>query len=220
MKKLMALALAALLLLGMVSAGSAEGESVSYAQLAEMARYLRQVATSDYMTINGVPEDIQSKAREWTAGIEGDPRLIVKLDVDQCAYLMQSALLMRNEHPMVIYEADSTAKVYLAYYMIAYASREYLVGETSYEEIIEVNDQLNCEMIFAAEYDDADDMYFVFYEDAQPILLNVTCENGAVNMRAFLMPSPRLKKCQSYGQVALWLMGNGMAMTCTEVLPD
>lgn len=220
MKKLMAMALAALLLLGMVSAGSAEGESVPYAQLAEMARYLRQVATSDYMTINGVPEDIQSKAREWTAGIEGDPRLIVKLDVDQSAYLMQNALLMRNEHPMVIYEAGSTAKVYLAYSMIAYASREYLVGETSYEEIIEVNSQLHCEMIFAGEYADADDMYFVFYEDAQPILLNVTCENGAVNMQALIVPSPRLKRCQSYGQVALWLMGTGMAMTCTEVLPD
>lgn len=220
MKKMMALALAVLLLLGMVPACSAEGETVTYAQLAEMARHLRRVATSDYMTINGVPEDIQSKARAWTAGIEGDPRLIVKLDVDQNAYLMRSALLMRNEHPMVIYEASSSAKIHLMVYMIAYASLEYLVDETNYEEIVEVNDQLNCEMIFAAEYDDADDMYFVFYEDAQPILLNVTCENGAVNMQALIVPSPRLKRCQSYGQVALWLMGTGMAMTCTEVLPD
>ncbi len=197
----------------------ADGADLTWIRAVQMTQHLREIATGDYLTINGVPEGIQRKAREWAAGIEGEPRLIVQVDVMNSAFVREERAFYITEHPMVIFEAESSAVTYIINYMMAFAAMETVVTESLMEEIAEVNSQLNCEMIYAEEAEAGTGLFLVFYEDAPPILILSLAEGGAVCLRAFFIPSARLGRCTNHGQVALWFMMNGLTMTCSEVTP-
>ena len=218
MKRLTAICLALLMCLCVLTAG-ADGAELTYARAVEMAQHMHAIASGDYMASNGVPESIQRRAREWAAGITGEPRLVVRLDLNEYAYIREISTTFMNEHPMVAYEAESSATSRIMISMMAYAAWESVVSESLFEEIVEVNTQLNCEMIYAEEGETGYGMYLVFYEGAAPLLILSSGENGAVSLQASFVPSERLARCRNHGQVALWLMLNGISMTAQEVLP-
>lgn len=218
MKRWIALALVLLMSACMLPAYAA-GAELTYERAVEMAQYVHQIVSGDYLAINGVPEDIQRTAREWAAGLDGQPRLVVRLDVMNAAYVVETRTMFLAEHPMVAYEAESNAMSYIMNYAVAFAAFETVVSESLYEEIAEVNSQLNCEMLYAEDAEDGTGMYLVFYEDAQPLMILSSAENGAVSLRGFFIPSQKLARCTNHGQVALWFMMNGLSMTCAEVTP-
>jgi len=198
----------------------AAGKELSYGRVIGMTEYMRQIASGDYLTIRGAPEDVQRKAREWAAKIDGHPRLVVRMDVEQTGYLMEIRGLFAAEHPMVAYEAESTGLSGLLGYLFACAAAESVVAEAAYEEIIGVNSSLNCEMIYAEEGNNGTGLYVVIDEDAPPILILVTAENGAVSLTGMFLPSGRLARCTNHGQVAMWFLANGFPMTGEQVLPE
>lgn len=218
MKRVIALVLVLLMSACMLPAHAA-GAELTYERAVEMAAYMRRIASGDYLAINGVPEELQRTAREWSAGIDGQPRMVVKLDVMESALILETRAGFIAEHPMVLYEAESTAMSYILNYAMLYAAMETVVAESAYEEITEVNSQLNCEMLYAEEAEDGTGMYLVFYDDAEPLLILSSAESGAVSLRAYFVPSEKLARCANHGQVALWFMMYGMPMTCSEVTP-
>lgn len=218
MKRLTAL-LMTLLLAAMCCTAHADGAELTWQRAVEMTQHLREIATGDYLTINGAPENIRRKAREWAAGMEGEPRLIVRADVMNSAYVRSDRASFLTEHPMVILETVSSSVAEIMSYMMVAAAVENVVTESEVEEIVQVNSQLNCEMIYAEEAEAGMGFFLVFYEDAPPVLILSTAENGAVSLRACFIPSTKLANCQNHGQVALWFMMNGITMTCSEVKP-
>lgn len=219
MKKLVFLMLILLLCAAMLPAYAA-GSELSWQRAVDMAQHMRQIASGDYLAINGVPESLQRTARGWAAGVEGEPRMIVRLDVENAAFVRNMRAYFANEHPMVSFEAESTVMMEVVSYAMVYAAYESVVGAVEYEEILEVNGLLNCSMIYAEEAPAGTAYYLVLYEDAQPILILASAENNAVCLTGWFIPSKQLADCASSGQVSLWFLKNGMPMTCREIFPE
>lgn len=219
MKRLTALICAMVLCMGLLSAQAA-GADLTYDRVVEMAQHMRTIASGDYLTMNGVPEDLQRVAREWVAGIDGEPRLVVRMNLENAAYLKEIRAMFTAEHPMVAFEAESTGLSWMISYLFLYAASETVVAESAYEQIAEVNGLLNCEMLYAEEAEPGTGMYVVLYEGASPILIIASAENDAVSLFGVFVPSAKLSGCANYGQVAMWFLMNGFPMTGAQVLPE
>lgn len=219
MKRMMILLLAMMLMLGGVSALAEPrtGADLSYTRIVEMARYMRELVTGDYLDIKHVPETMQTVAQGWAAGINDTPRLVVQLDINDSSYLVETRAIFSQELPIVQFEAESTALSEVWQYLAYYASSEAALTESDLDEIMTVNGHINASMMYAEEGVEGNAMYIVLYENAAPILYIVSAENGGVSIRGLFLPSAKLAKCQNYGQIALWLMMNGFSMTCREI---
>lgn len=222
MKRMMTLLLALVMLMSSTFVCAEEapkrgGADLTYARVVEMAEHMRTLSMGDYLDIKQVPETMQTVAEGWAAGITGAPRLVVQLDINEASYLVDTRAQFSQEPPIVLYEAESTAVVEVWQYMAAAASQESGLSESGYEEIMTVNGHINASMMYAEDGREGNAMYIVLYENATPILYIVCAENGAVSVRGMFLPSAKLAKCKNYGQVAMWLMLNGLAMTCQEI---
>ena len=224
MKKLIALVLAVLMAMGGISAcaeGVQErrGADLSYARFVEMAQYMRELATGDYLDIKQVPESMKTTARTWAAGISDTPRMVLQLDVNGMSTMVETRVTFSQDPEIVSYEAQSNTMIDVWQYLAYSAGIEAALTESDYEAILNVNGQLNASMMYAEKGTSGNAMYIVLYENAAPILLIVTAENDAVSIRGMFLPSAKLAKCKNYGQVSMWLMLNGFSMTCQEILP-
>lgn len=223
MKRVMGLIVALLLAVGSMSAAAEEartGVDLSYDRIVEMAQYMRELATGDYLDIKQVPENLQTVAEGWAAGIGDTPRLVVQLDIENLSYIVETRVAFSQEPDIVCFEAESTAVSEVWQYLAYYASTEAGVTESGYEEIMTVNGYVNAATMYAEEGREGSGMYIVLYDQAAPLMYIVCAENGAVSIQGLFLPSTKLAKCQNYGQVSLWLMLNGFSMTCREILPE
>ena len=225
MKRFLTWMLALMLALSCLSVGAEEavqrnGINLTYDRIVEMALYMRQLATGDYLDIKQVPEAQQSIAEGWAEGITETPRLVVQLDLEAMPGLADIRVMFSQEPDMVALEAASDMVAEMWQYLAYYAAAEAGLTDAGYEEILTVNGHINAQMMYAEEGVEGNGMYIVLYENAAPILYIVCAENGAVNIRGLFLPSVQLQKCSNYGQVSLWLMLNGFAMTCQEIKPE
>ncbi|MBQ8201694.1 MAG: hypothetical protein IJZ74_08005 [Clostridia bacterium] len=220
MKRLIAIMLALLLFLGAVPA-AADGADLSYAQIIRMTQHMCEMATGDYLDIQGVPEELQQTAREWAEGIGGTPRMVIRADVMNAAYMVNTRASFFVDPDVIRMEAESHALHTIVSWLTAYAAMEAAVTESTYETISEINSLINAQMIYAEEgaaY--AYGLYIVLYDGAAPIVIVSFSENGAVQLSGKFLPSERLAKCANSGQVSMWLLLNGFPMTCTEVAAE
>lgn len=216
MKRLLAL-LVTLSLLCAAPAFAAGGE-IPYERIVGSMLYLRELAHGDFMTIKGVPEDVQADAREWTAAIDDTPDLIVRLDVNDCAHVAQYRAIFKSEHPMVSYEAQSTGVGEIMNTAMIVAAYENLRPEQAYYRMGDVVSALNHRELYADP--DAQEgcvLYIVLYEGAEPVFLLTNVENGAVSLTAYIIPCMALSECESYLDVAMWFMGWGCPISGAEV---
>lgn len=225
MKKLITLILAMMLALSGASAGAEKkaerrGADLSYARIVEMAQYMHALSTGDYLDIKQIPEAMQTVAQTWAAGITETPRLVVQLDIDSLAYMVETRAAFSQEPEIVSFEAQSNVVIEVWQYLAYYAGAEAALTESDYEEIMTVNGHINASMMYAEPGREGNTMYIALYENAAPIMLIVSAENDAVSIRGVFLPSAKLAKCKNYGQVAMWLMLNGFGMTCQEILPE
>lgn len=225
MKRLIVLVLPVLIAMGGISACAEaaqvrRGADLSYARIVEMSQYMRELATGDYLDIKQVPESMKTAARTWATGISETPRLVLQLDVNGMSTMVETRVTFSQDPEIVSYEAQSNTMIDVWQYLAYSAGTEAALTESDYEEILNVNGQLNASMMYAEAGTSGNAMYIVLYENAAPILLIVTAENDAVSIRGMFLPSAKLAKCKNYGQVSMWLMLNGFAMTCQEILPD
>ena len=216
MRKLMTILLAMALLCAPALAEE-QHSLLSYQQIVDMAQYMRQLVMGDYLDIKQVPRADRQVAETWAAGINDTPRMVVELDIENQASVVTAQAVFSQEPPMVQYEAASTEGVNVWQYLAVGASEEAGVADAGYEEILRVNGHINAFRMFAADSWDGTAMYIVLYDDAAPILLISCAENGGVSIQGMFLPSPMLKRCQNYGQVSLYLMLNGVGMTCREI---
>lgn len=216
MKRLIAMMLLLAMCMGMTAA-HAEGAELTWSQAAEMAMYMRSLAWGDYMDIHGVPQELQSKARTWTDGITQTPRLVVRLDVENEPNVVAVRTSYLNEHPMVSFEAQSSAMGAIIAYSMLYAEYEDITAQTSYDETAAINTAIDCEMLYADKAEPGTALYVVLYDNAQPLFILASAENDAVSLRGYLIPSRLLAKSTNYGQVALWFMRYGFPMTGQEI---
>lgn len=220
MKRVMALLLALTMLLAAAPACALGGE-ISYDEIVAAALSLRQTAHGDFMDIKGIPMDIQGMARDWTAGIDDTPDLVVRMDVNDSAVVKEYRAMFRAEHPMVSYEAQSTGVGEIISYSMVYSAYESNDPEKAFDRMADVNTALNHNVLYASP--DAQDgavLYVVLYEDALPILLLTNIENGATSLTTYILSSDELAKCGSYAQVAFWFMRWGCPMTGAEIRPE
>lgn len=220
MKRMMALLMALAMLLCAMPA-LAEGGEIPYAKVVEAALSLREAAYGDFLTLKGVPEDLQETARDWTAGIDDTPDLVVCMDVNDSALVKEYRAMFRSEHPMVSYEAQSTAVGEIMSYSMVMAAYETPELEKSFNEAIDVNSALNHNMMYAdSAAEEGTMLYVVLYKDALPIFILTNVENGAVSLTAYIIPSNELASYTSYARVAFWFMGWGCNMTGKEIKPE
>lgn len=219
MKRILAMALAALLVLTAVPALASGGE-VGCDRLVQCAVSLRAMAYGDFMTLKGVPEDIQGMARDWTAGIDDTPDLVVRLDVYGSAVVLQYKALFKSEHPMVSLEAQSTGVGEIMNAVYTMAAYEYPQPERSYNQFFDVHSALNFDEIYAdPAIEEGGQLYLLLYENAEPLFILVNAENGAVSLTPYIVPSMELAECGSYAQVAMWFMRWGCPMTGEQLTP-
>lgn len=195
----------------------AEGAQLTFDQAADMAQYLRETAAGDYLELKGVPADLQRRARQWAGGLEGETRLVVRLHIGDHASLNTLRAIFLQEHPMVVFEAESGVMIELVTLTFSWAAMESQTAEASYQEIAQINDVLSCSRMYAEDAEEGAEMYLVLHEEAQPILILTNAENGAVNLSAWFVPGPKLKECKSAGEVSMWYMRNGLFLSCSEV---
>lgn len=222
MKRVLILILAMMMAFASFSALGEEpkGADLSYDRAAQMGVYMRELVMGDYLDIKQTPESLKSIAQGWAAGITDKPRMVVRLDVENQANVLTVKGTFSQEPPIVSFEAVSDAEVTIWQCLAMYAGSEGGVTGASYEEIMRVNGQINAATMYAEEGREGSGMYILLYENAAPILLLTSAENGGVSIRGMFLPSQKLQKCQNYGQVSLYLMLNGFAMSCQEVLPE
>lgn len=200
--------------------GNLSGADLSYGRIVEMASYMQELATGDYLDIKQLPEAQQTIAQSWAAGISGAPRLVVQLDINDMAYIVDTRARFSQEPEIVSFEAQSSA-IYEVWQTLAYYAGEQAgLSEADYSQIMTINGALNATMMYAEEGVEGNAMYIALYEDAAPVMLIVCAENGAVYINGMFLPDARLSRCQNHGQVSLWLMINGLAMTCREISPE
>lgn len=222
MKRMMILILAAMLLTctALAEAPARTGADLSYGRIVEMAQYMRELVMGDYLDIKQVPAEQQTIAEGWAQGITDTPRMVVQLDINSLAHIVQTRAYFSQEADVVAFEAESTAVVEVWQTLAYQASMEASLTEASYEDIMTVNSQLGAFRMYAEEGTTQTAAFFVLYDNAAPILLLVTGENGGVAIQGMFLPSAKLAKCQNYGQVSLYLMLSGFTMTCREILPE
>lgn len=222
MKQMLTTLLAMLLMLSAAPGLAQErtGADITYARAVDMAVYLRELATGDYLTIKQVPEALQTFARDWTRGIGESPRMVVQLDVEGFSQVAEMRALFALEEEVVSMEAQSNVVVDVVQTLLYTAAQEAGVSGAGYEQIVQVNDLLNAEMMYAQEGRAGYGLYILLYEDAAPVLLLVSAENDAVSIQGMLLPSVKLARCQNYGQVSLWMLLSGVPMPCQELLPE
>lgn len=222
MKRVLIFILAMLIACASASAVGEErtGADLTYARAAQMGLYMRELVMGDYLDIKQTPESLKNIARGWAAGITDKPRMVVQLDVENQSFIVETKAIFSQEPDMVELEAVSEAEVTIWQYLAMYAGTESGVTGASYEEIMQVNGQINAATMYAEESPAGSGMYILLYEDAAPILLLTNAENGGVSIQGLFLPSSRLAKCQNYGQVSMYLMLNGFAMSCQEILPE
>ena len=217
MKRVMALLTALLLVCSALPALAAGGE-VPTQRLVETAMSLRALAYGDFMTIKGVPENIQGMARDWTAGIDETPEMIVRLDISECAAVLQYRAMFKSEHPMVSYEAQSTGMGEVINAALIISAYESPRPETAYFQITNVLNALGHSELYAdPEAQSGNMLYILFYEDAEPLFILANVENGAVSLTTYIVPSMELAECTSYAQVALWFMRMGCPISGAEL---
>ncbi len=222
MKRVVTFLLALLLILSGTSAWAESaaargGANLPYDRIIAMAQYVRELALGDYLDIKQVPENMQTIAQGWAAGIEGEPRLAVQVDINGLASMVETRAAFAADPPIVSFEAQSNVISEAWQILVSYASGDAGLTDAGYEEIVDVNSHLNARMIYAEEGVEGNAMYIVLYDNAAPILYIVNAENGAVSVSGLFLPSQKLARCQNYGQVALWLMLAGLPMTCREI---
>ncbi len=219
MKRAISLLLALSLICCALPALAAGGE-ISYDRVVETALIVREMSFGDYMTFKGVPERMQNRARNWALGIDDTPDLVVRLDIGECPYVREYRAIFMSEHPMVSAEAQSDAMAIILNSAMLQATTESLTGPTV-QEVSEVNAAVNAGAIFAdTEAEDGCALYIVLYENAQPLMILTSVENGAVMVHSRFVPSPRLAAASSYAEVALWFMRLGCPMTGAQVFPQ
>ncbi len=222
MKRIVALIAAMMLLCvgALAEAPARGGADLPYDRIVAMAQYMRELVYGDYLTIKQVPETMQTVARTWAAGISDIPRLVIQVDINNLAAVLETRAIFRQEHPMVGYEAESSVVV-AAWQALAYAAgEEAALSGSSYKEILRINGQIGAFQMYADAGTEGNSMFIVLYDDAAPILMIGNGENGAVSIQGMFLPSTKLAKCSHYGQVSLWLMLNGLTMTCQEIKPE
>lgn len=217
MKRILVLLLAMMMLCAPVHAQERVGAELSYQRIVDFCQYMKEMATGDYLDIKQVPQAQQITAEKWAAGIEGDPRLVVKLDIHSLPAMKETELYFRNDPDVVCMEAVSTTMVQIWWSLCYLASMEGGIDTASYEEIMNVNAGVSAQMRYAEAAEPGDGMYLVLYDNASPILLMVNAENDAVSIEGMFLPSAKIAKSKSYGQVSMYLMLNGLAMTCEEI---
>ena len=222
MKRILIFILTMMMALGSSSALAQErrGADLTYERAAAMGRYMRQLVMGDYLDVKQTPETLKNLARSWAEGITDEPRMVVQLDVENQSHVVTTKGVFSQELPIVGFEAVSDAVITIWQYLARYAGTEGGVASASYEEIMQVNSQINASTMYAEEGREGSGMYILLYEDAAPVLLLVNAENGAVSINGVFLPSDKLAKCQNYGQVSLYLMLNGFGMSCQEILPE
>lgn len=196
------------------------GADLTYDRAVQMGLYMRELVMGDYLDIKQTPEALKTIAQGWAAGITDKARMVVQLDIANQSLIVETRAIFSQEPDMVELEAVSEAEVSIWQYLAMYAGEESGVAGASYEEIMQVNGQINAATMYAEEGREGSGMYILLYEDAAPILLFVNAENGGVSIQGLFLPSSRLAKCQNYGQVSIYLMLNGFAMSCQEILPE
>ena len=220
MKRIVTLMLAALLLLCAAPANAAGGE-ISYEQIVSCCMDLRALTHGDFMDIKGVPEDVQGRARDWTAGVDETPDLVVWLDVYNCAYVLQHKAVFKSEHPMVSYEAQSSAISAILNGAMSMAAMETPQPERYFSQAAQVNNALAANHIYAdPTAQEGGMLYVVLYRDALPIFILTNVENGAVSLMGYIIPSGDLAEFTSYGQVAMWFLKWGCPISGGEVKPE
>ena len=220
MKRMMAMLLAWAMIVCAVPALASGGE-VPYWRIVDTMLNLREVAHGDFMTIKGVPEKTQVDARAWTEGIDDTPDLVVRLDICDTAYVGQFRAMFRTEHPMVSYEAQSTAVGVIMNTAMTVAAYEDIRPESMYYRMGDVVNALGYRELYAdPEAEEGCVLYVVLYEGAAPVLLLTNVENGAVCLTPYIVPSQALSACQSYPEVARWFLGFGCPISGAEVLPE
>lgn len=222
MKRILICMLAMMLAIGGLSAAAEErgGVDLSYERAAQMGVYMREIVMGDYLDIKQTSESYKTIAKGWAEGVTETPRLVVQLDVENQAYIVETSAIFSQEPDVVELEAVSTNVSMIWHSLAQYAAEESGVTAASYEEIIQVNGAISATTMYADEGREGNGMYIMLYENAAPVLLIVSAENGAVSMRGLFLPSPKLAKCQNYGQVSLYLMLNGFGMSCQEIKPE
>lgn len=214
---------ALLMLLTMLCAAlpcQAAGSELEMARITQVAAYVRELATGDFLTYCGLPESLRTVAAGWASGLEGTPRLVVRMDVENAPVLVNNRPLFINEHPMVAFEAESTLVGSMMAQMMYFAASQSAVTGADSEEVVLINNSLNARLIYAEEAPEGQyhtGMYVVLYENACPLMLIANQENGSVSINACFMPSSMLSRCQNAGQVALWFMLCGCPLTAEEI---
>lgn len=210
------------LMLGVLPACAEEsriGADLSWERVVAFCDYMRELATGDYLDIKGVPQEQQDVAAQWAAGITGTPRMVIQLNVDELPAVVQTRALFRNEPDVVVLEAESTTVVEIWWTLAALGAQQSSVAESSYEEVMNINSYVNASTMYAEDAPEDSGVFLVFYENAVPIFLLTNAENGAVSIRGFFLPNAKLASSKNYGQVSMYMMLNGMTMTCKEVKP-
>lgn len=220
MKRLMAMMLAAMLILFAAPALALGGE-VPYWRIVDTMLNLREVAHGDFMSIKGVPANVQEDARAWTEAIDDTPDLVVRLDVYDTAHVAQYRAIFKSEHPMVSYEAQSTGVGEIMNTAMVVAAYENIRPESMYYRMGDVVNALGYRELYADP--DAEDgcvLYIVLYEGAEPVFLLTNVENGAVCLTPYIIPCMALSECESYPEVVMWFMSWGCPISGAEVRPE
>ncbi len=222
MKRLLIVILALLIACTGSSAMAQErtGIDMSYERCAEMGMYMRGLVMGDYMSIKQAPESLQAIARGWAAGITEKPRMVIQLDVENQSQVVMTRAVFSKQPDVVELEAVSQAVVTIWQYLARAAAEEGGVSGASYQEIMQVNGLVNAATMYAEPSRDGDALYILLYEDASPVLLIVSGENGGVSVRGMFLPSEKLARCSNYGEVAMYLLINGFGMPCQEIKPE
>ena len=221
MKRMLTLLLVLLLTVGVQGALAEKPGEVSYERIVEAAMSLRESAHGDFMDIKGIPEDIQGRARDWTEGIDETPELLVFLDVAQSPLVLQYRAIFKAEHPMVAYEAESNAVADLINSLMFLAAYETPHPERTYNQLVDVLNGLNRSSLYAdPDALDGYALYFVLWEDAEPLFILPSVENGAVALTSYIIPSMELAECSTYAQLVFWFMRMGCPITGAEILPE
>lgn len=224
MRKNMIRRVAALLMLLVMMCAAlpcqAAGSELEMARITQMAAYIHELATGDLLGYCGLPDSLRNLAASWARGLEGTPRLVVRMDVENAAELVINRPKFVNEHPMVGFEAESTLIGSMMAQMMYIAATQSAVAGADSEEVVLINNSLNARLIYAEEAPEGQyhtGMYIVLYKDACPLMLIANQENGSVSINACFLPSSMLSRCQNAGQVALWFMICGYPMTAEEI---
>lgn len=221
MKRMMALLLALVLACGMTMALAEKPGEVSYDRIVEAAMSLRTLAYGDFLTLKGVPESVQGMARDWTEGIDETPDVMVRLDVMDCPLVLQYRAVFKAEHPMVSYEAESNGVGEIINSLLVLAAYETPQPEQTYRKITNVLSALNHSEIYAdPDAPEGYALYFLLWEDAEPLFILTNVENGAVSLTTYVVPSMELAECSTYAQLAMWFMRVGCPITGAEIRPQ